>query len=102
MFDCSFFDLKNNKIILIQITLRKNINHDSFNREKLFKQSKKILNFLNKNYFKNNNFKNVQFLFVFLKFPSKNTNEFKTECVNKIQENKKNINDNLKIMTDKC
>ena len=100
MFDCCFFDLKNNKIILIQITLGKNIYHDSFNREKLFKQSNKILNFLNKNYFKNNNFKNVQFLFVFLKFPIKNTNEFQTEYINKIKKKKKKIN--LKIMIDKC
>ena len=106
-FDCCIFDLKKNKIILIQITINKNIKSLVFNRDYLEKESKNILDFVsNEKFFDEDvNIETICFFFIFLKLNSENNKEDKSKFFSHKKKYKKYVekyNSNLLSMNKKC
>ena len=68
MFDCAIIDLIKNKILLIQITISKNISEDVFKRDKIEEKGKEVLEFIKGNLIDENIKLDVGFFFIFLKY----------------------------------
>ena len=102
MFDCAILDLKNNKIIFIQITTSKPISHDVFNRNKIIEYGGKALDFLEGYLIEKNQNLEIGFFFVFLQYSIDEKDEFYSDTEIKILQDMKKTNKILKNMIDKC